>query len=246
MLADPSSGLTQLEAFTIQGCGYQAFLWQATECTILVAGIYLKTNETLQSETTATIIGKLLALLEGTRHPYVIIGDWQNTPDTISSTVLPAKFILASYWLQITASCQETLLHNTLASTMSLTTEWVVPWRPHALLTMQFDIEAATREYRQIQFFPPLPKVPDIDFRPWTTYQAQAYTRLSSMATPSTNPRKHGRIGYARRNNIYSKSTHGQCKAGEQISRQSPSHLFLQRQDKPGRKASQPIGNSSK
>lgn len=26
-------------------------------------------------------------------------------------------------------------------------------------------------EYRQMQHFPPLPKVPDIDFRPWTTYQ---------------------------------------------------------------------------
>ena len=31
VLGDPSSGLTPLDAFTIQGCGYQAFLWQATE-----------------------------------------------------------------------------------------------------------------------------------------------------------------------------------------------------------------------
>ena len=31
------------------------------------------------------------------------------------------------------------------------------------------------REYRQIQQFPPLPKVPDIDFQPWSTYQSQAY-----------------------------------------------------------------------
>ena len=41
VVGDPSSGLTPLESFTIQGCGYQAFLWQATECTILVAGVYL-------------------------------------------------------------------------------------------------------------------------------------------------------------------------------------------------------------
>lgn len=38
---------------------------------------------------------------------------------------------------------------------------------------MTFNIEAATKEYRQIQYFPPLP--PDIDFRPWTTYQSQAF-----------------------------------------------------------------------
>ena len=35
--------------------------------------------------------------------------------------------------------------------------------------------QPVTREYRQIQNFPPLPKVPDIDFRPWSTYQSQAY-----------------------------------------------------------------------
>ena len=45
----------------------------------------------------------------------------------------------------------------------------------NALLTLQFDIEAATRDYRQMPYFPPLPHVPDIDFRPWTTYQSQAY-----------------------------------------------------------------------
>lgn len=35
VLADLSRGLTEVEAFTAQGCGYQAFLWQATECAIL-------------------------------------------------------------------------------------------------------------------------------------------------------------------------------------------------------------------
>ena len=67
------------------------------------------------------------------------------------------------------------ILHNTLAGTTSILTEWAIPWRPHALLKLQFDIEAATKEYRQMPYFPPLPKVPDIDFRPWTTYQSQAH-----------------------------------------------------------------------
>ena len=67
------------------------------------------------------------------------------------------------------------ILHNTLAGTTSILTEWAVPWRPHALLKLQFDIEAAALEYRQMPYFQPLPKVPDIDFRPWTTYQSQAH-----------------------------------------------------------------------
>lgn len=91
MLGDQSCGLTPLEAFSIQGCGYQAFLWQSTEQTILVAGICLRTNESLQSDTNATI-AKLLTLLEATTHPFVIIGGWQNQPSSISNTVLPSKF----------------------------------------------------------------------------------------------------------------------------------------------------------
>ena len=39
VLADPSSCLTDLEAYTIQQCGYHAFLWQASW--------YPRTNETL-------------------------------------------------------------------------------------------------------------------------------------------------------------------------------------------------------
>ena len=35
--------------------------------------------------------------------------------------------------------------------------------------------EEATKEYRQIQYFPPWPATPDIDFRPWSTYQSTAH-----------------------------------------------------------------------
>ena len=33
------------------------------------------------------------------------------------------------------------LIHTSLASTTSLTTEWAIPWRPHALLSYHFNIE---------------------------------------------------------------------------------------------------------
>ena len=78
-------------------------------------------------------------------------------------------------------------MQNTLASTTALTTEWAVPWRPHALLKLQFDIEEATREYRQMQYFPPVPRVPDIDFRSWTTYQSTAYA-LELYGIPPNQP----------------------------------------------------------
>ena len=174
VVADLASGVTQFEAYTIQGRGLQSFLWQATECTILVIGLYLRTGETLQSETNAAIMGKLLALLTHTAHPFVCVGDWQNPPSTMAGTVLSSKFhfgILAPDHSVLSGNTIDyAILHNTLAGTTSLLTEWSVPWRPHALVRLKFDIEAATREYRQMPYFPPMPKVPDIDFRPWTTY----------------------------------------------------------------------------
>ena len=179
ILGDQASGLTPLAAYTQQGCGFQAFLWQATECTILVAGVYMKTGEGLQTDTNATILAKLLALVEATKHPYILLGDWQNSPDSFTSTVLPSKFhfdVKAPDHSILSGNVLDyALLHNTLAPTTALTTDWAVPWRPHALITLHLNIEAATKEYRQIQYYPPLVATPDIDFRPWTSYQSQAY-----------------------------------------------------------------------
>ena len=179
ILGDQASGLTPIAAYTQQGCGFQAFLWQATDCTILVAGVYLKTGEGLQTDTNATILAKLLALIEATKHPYILLGDWQNSPDSFAGTVLPSKFhfdVKAPDHSILSGNVLDyALLRNHLAPTTALTTDWAVPWRPHALITLHLNIEAATKEYRQIQYYPPLPATPDIDFRPWTSYQTQAY-----------------------------------------------------------------------
>ena len=194
VVADAACGVTQFEAYTIHGCGFQSFLWQATECTILVIGLYMRTGETLQSATNAAIMSRLLALLTHTAHPFVCIGDWQNPPSAMAGTVLSSKFhfgILAPDHSVLSGNTIDyAILHNTLAGTTTLLTEWSVPWRPHALLQLKFDIEAATREYRQMPYFPPLPKVPDIDFRPWTTYQSQAHV-VELYGNPPNRPAQH-------------------------------------------------------
>ena len=59
---------------------------------MLVAGVYLKPNETLQSPTNATIMARLLALTEASVRPFVLFGDWQNPPSAMSSMVLNSKF----------------------------------------------------------------------------------------------------------------------------------------------------------
>ena len=139
----------------------------------------MRTGETFQSETNSEILAQLLTLLSQTTHPFALIGDWQNHPSALASTVLPSKFhfgILAPDHSVLSGNTIDyAVLHNSLAGTTSIQAQWDVPWRPHAMLQLTFDIEAATMEYRQMPYFPPMPKVPDIDFRPWTTYQSQAH-----------------------------------------------------------------------
>ena len=96
-----------------------------------LGGLYLKTNESLQSDTNATIIARLLSLLQATTHPYVIVGDWQSPPSSIASTVLPAKFhfdILAPDHSVLSGNVIDYgLLRNSLAGNTALTTDWAIP-----------------------------------------------------------------------------------------------------------------------
>ena len=89
VMADPACVLTQFQSYTNKGCGFQSFLWQATETTILVVGLYLRTGETFQSDTNSAILAQLLTLLTHTTHPFVLIGDWQNQPSALASILAP-------------------------------------------------------------------------------------------------------------------------------------------------------------
>ena len=51
ILHDTAHGITDVESFHIEGCGYHAFLWEAKARSILVAAVYFKTNESVQGPT---------------------------------------------------------------------------------------------------------------------------------------------------------------------------------------------------
>ena len=207
ILGDPSCGLTPLEAFTLQGCGYQAFLWQATECTVLVAGVYLKTGENIQTDTNATIISRLLALVEATAHPFILLGDWQNSPSSFTSTVLPSEVLAPDQSLLSGSVIDYGLVHNSLASTTALTTEWGIPWRPHALLTMHLNLEAATKNTGKssISHPPTSPK-----------HMSSSSTATRQMPHPS-----NGLTGSLAPSSTCSRNTRGRLRDGEQHSRWS-------------------------
>ena len=170
-------GVTQLENYHIEGCGYQAFLWDAKARSILVIAVYFKTNETIQGPTNSQLLGRLLALVEASNRQYILLKDWNGHPSQLQGTVLGSKFhwqILAPDATLLNGNVLDyALIHNQLAPLTSMTTEWAVPWRPHCLVTYALELPDDFRNYNQLRTFPALPDRPNPGFRPWTTYVTQ-------------------------------------------------------------------------
>ena len=246
---DQSCGLTPLESFTLQGCGFQAFLWQATECTILVAGVYLKMGENIQSETNATIIAKILALIEATTHPYVLLGDWQNSPGSITSTVLPSKFhfeVLAPDHSILSGNVIDyALLHNTLAGTTAIATDWAIPWRPHALLTLHLNIRQPPKSTGKSNISrhcqPHLILI--------SGHGPRINRKLSRSSCTAIHPMlwlKSGQTGFRAPSSTCCRNIRGRPRAKEPTSKLLSNRWFLQKLPPLGKRASQHFGSSSK
>ena len=193
ILYDTAHGLSKVENYDIEGRGYQAFLWEAKARSVLVVAVYFKTNENLQGPTNSKLLPRILALVDATNRPYILVGDWNNHPDLFQQTVLSSKFhwqILAPDATLLNGNTVDyAIMHQNLAPLASMTTEWAVPWRPHCLLTYAFELDDDLRRYHQLRSFPPLPNVPDIGLRAWSTYVSQ----VEDILLYDTEPNKGAR-----------------------------------------------------
>ena len=81
------------------------------------------------------------------------------------------------------------IVHQTLASCASMTTDWAVPWRPHCLVTYALELGGDFRLYHQLRTFPPLPNIPDIGFRAWSAYVTQVEDLTLYESTPNQSAR---------------------------------------------------------
>ena len=80
-------------------------------------------------------------------------------------------------------------MRQTLASCASMTTDWAVPWRAHCLVTYALELEDDFRLYHQLRTFPPLPTIPDIGFRAWSTYVTQVEDLILYESTQNQSAR---------------------------------------------------------
>ena len=128
---------------------------------IFIIQIYLKTGETLQSNTNSLIFSQLMAFLQHLGAPFIIGGDWQNEPEALATTVIQNKFKAS-----ILDTGDPTTLHgshidfllvsNALIGSVKLEACWEVPWRPHCALQLLLDCDQPAQPVLQLQRFPPI------------------------------------------------------------------------------------------
>ena len=77
--------------YTKQGNGWTALRMERQGGDLFLIQIYLKTGETFQSPLNADLLGQLLQFLGHLKSPFMIGGDWQNSPEDLAATI-PSKF----------------------------------------------------------------------------------------------------------------------------------------------------------
>ena len=124
------------------------------------------------------LLARILALIEATNRQYIMVGDWNNHPEQFQNTVLSSKFhwqILAPDATLLNGNTVDyAIMRQNLAPLASMTTDWAVRW---------------FRKYNQLRSFPPLPNVPDIGFRAWSTYVSQVEDIQLYDAEPNAGAR---------------------------------------------------------
>ena len=162
-----------LDAFTIDGCGWIAFVLSFQELQIAFFSIYFKCEEGLQGRTNSKLLARLLGVISNLQIAWCILGDWNCSPDEVSASVLLQKFqgtIFAPDESTLRGSVLDfAVVHNSLAGYAHLQTTWDVPFRPHCLLTLNLDLEVTAMKIQQIPRFCSMPK-PTEHQRSWDSF----------------------------------------------------------------------------
>ena len=127
-----------LGAFNIEGCGFTGVMIPACKGGLAVYSLYLLSGAGLQRATNAEILGALAAELKG--HPnFLVLGDWNNTPDELNATRWPelvkgTTVTTGGPTLSTGRELDFGLISTHLQGLIDVHISWEVPFRPHGAL----------------------------------------------------------------------------------------------------------------
>jgi hypothetical protein len=158
-------------AYTKDGNGYSFSFFRVKDRDIAVGTIYLLSGSTLQSDTNAAILAHLACFVKSLCMEWVLIGDWNLTPEVLFTTSLTSE--LRAAWVHTGEATVANggeldfaMASHSIAPFLTVIADWDTPFRPHAALrwTLQVgdfrvavpQLQPFKRQELQVSEFQPL------------------------------------------------------------------------------------------
>lgn len=118
--------------------------WSFDNAEIVCIVAYFKCGEGLQGSTNAQLWVGLVACVRNSQKQVIVMGDFNITPEVFMTTTMAQRM-----QVQVLATGEETcnagneidwaLVSTPLIADLKVQTNWLVPFKPHAMLQFQLD-----------------------------------------------------------------------------------------------------------
>ncbi|CAE7471247.1 unnamed protein product [Symbiodinium natans] len=106
---------------------------------LIIVSLYLESGVGFQAPNNTQVLARLIAFLKGCKVPYMVLGDWNETQDTMRGTTLATEVGGALVGVgEPTAQGSDEidygLVAKCLVPILQVKTDWETPFRPHAAM----------------------------------------------------------------------------------------------------------------
>ena len=123
----------------VEGCGWFAVSWNFAGWEIVLIMAYFKCGEGIQGPINSSLWAGLIAFVTSLQKQVIIMGDFNVSPEVFMTTTMAQHM-----QVQILATGEETcntgneldwaLVSTPLAADLTVVANWMVPFKPHAML----------------------------------------------------------------------------------------------------------------
>ena len=131
--------LRYLAEFGSGPAGFLACAMRNKGWDLIIVSLYLESGVGFQAPNNVQVLARLIAFLKGCKVPYMVLGDWNETQDTMRGTTMATEvggaFVgVGEPTAQGSDEIDYGLVAKCLVPILQVKTDWETPFRPHAAM----------------------------------------------------------------------------------------------------------------
>ena len=148
----------------IEGCGWYGVVWSFENCEIILVFAYFKCGEGVQGPTNSQLWAGLMSFVTSVHKPVIVAGDFNLDPGAFMTTTM-AQVMQVQVLATGEAACNTgseidwALISTSLAADVVVQSNWIVPFKPHAMLQFKIAGHFQDLTVRQLSKFGPAPQL---------------------------------------------------------------------------------------